>query len=244
VRTVQGTLTDAFAEVLGERAKLLFASRTDAGVHASHNVAVARLEHLPFAAEKLADILNAKLPRDIAVAESREVPHGFHPRFYAGRRDYEYSIYRGQRPDVRLMRYCAHYAGALELPAMELAAQLFPGEHDFSEFCIKGELRNPRCTILRCEVRDRGKILAVRFSANRFLRRMVCFMVGALVDIGSGRIALTQLAEALKPGDHPNFTNMPGNGLTLTGVHYPERLYYEELDANAAGDAGTGDEDE
>lgn len=237
-------MTDALAEVLGERMKLLFASRTDASVHASHNVATVKLEKLLFAAEKLAEVLNMKLPRDIVVMETREVPIGFHPRFYADRRDYEYRIYRGERMDVRQARYAAHGPGKLDLSAMSASAGLFLGEHDFTEFCIKGELRNPRCRIDRCEVHERGKLLTVRVSADRFLRRMVCIMVGALVDVGSGRLSLIHIVEALKPAAHPNFTNMPGHGLTLVGVHYPERLFYEDGQAGAAGDDGNGDEDE
>ncbi len=242
VRTVQGTLTDALAEVLRERPKTLFASRTDAGVHAIRNIASVKLDRLPFAPEKLADVLNAKLPRDLVVTETREAPRGFHPRFLADRRDYAYRIYRGGRPDVRYARFSARYDKELDIPAMSLAARLFLGEHDFSEFCIRGELRNPRCNVVRCELRQCGKMLTGYVSANRFLRRMVCFMVGAMVDVGTGRLNLMQIAEALKPGVHPNYTNMPSQGLTLEGVHYPDGALYEDFGYAVSDDIGDNDE--
>lgn len=242
VRTVQGTLTDTIAEVLGERPKLLFASRTDAGVHATRNIASLKLDRLPFAPEKLADVLNAKLPRDVAVLEAREVPRGFHPRFLADRRDYAYRIYQGARPDVRYARFSSRFAGELDVPAMSLAAQLFLGVHDFSEFCIRGELRNPQCDVMKCGLVQQGKMLTVFVSANRFLRRMVCFMVGALIDVGTGRVSMSHIADALKPGSHPNFTNMNGQGLTLERVHYPEGAYFENYSSSVSDDIGDDDE--
>lgn len=242
VRTVQGTLTDALFEVLGERPKLIFASRTDAGVHAMRNVASAKLSRLPYSAGKLADILNARLPRDLAVTESREAPTGFHPRFQAIRRDYAYRLYRGKRPDVRYSRFSAHYPYPLDIQAMNLAAQVFIGEHDFSEFCIKGAVRAPACNIVTCEAIQRGNVLTVRVSANRFLRRMVCFMVGSLVDVGSGRRSPAHLAKALTPAPHSGFTNMPGHGLTLLGVRYPDWALCRNFKDIAPEDIGDNNE--
>jgi tRNA pseudouridine38-40 synthase len=246
VRTVQGTLTEALSEIVGRKVRLLFASRTDAGVHATHNTAVAVMPRLPFPVAKLADVLNDKLPRDLVVVDAFEVPRGFHPRYYAWKRDYCYRIDRGRRPDIRYARFAAHYPHPLEVPAMQLAAQLFLGEHDFSSFAIEDEgVKNPVCTVYKCILGDRGRLLTVRVGANRFLRRMVCLMVGSLVDIGNGRFQLDQLAGALERQERQHFTNMPGRGLTLTGVHYPERLLYEGSDESADDDEETcGDTDD
>lgn len=206
------------------------------------NIASLKLERLPFAPEKLADVLNAKLPRDVAVLETREVPRGFHPRFLANRRDYAYRIYRGARPDVRCARFSSRFPGELDIPAMALAAQLFLGMHDFSEFCIRSEMRNPQCSVVTCSISQRGKMLTVSVSANRFLRRMVCFMVGALIDVGTGRVCVSHIADALKPGSHPNFTNMGGQGLTLEQVHYQEGAFFENYSSSVSDDIGDDDE--
>lgn len=246
VRTVQGTLTEALSEIAGRKVRLLFASRTDAGVHATHNAAVAVLPRLPFSAAKLADVLNGKLPRDLVVIQTIEVPRSFHPRYFAWKRDYCYRVDRGRRPDIRYARFAAHCPQPLEVPAMQLASRLFVGEHDFSSFAMKDEgLNDPVCTVYKCMVGERGRLLTVRVSANRFLRRMVCLMVGSLVDIGSGRFQLDELAAALERQKRLHFTNMPGYGLTLTGVHYPERLLYEGSDESADDDEETcGDTDD
>jgi len=245
VRTVQGTLTDALCETLGMPVRLLFASRTDRGVHATHNVAMLAVSHLPFAAEKLADVLNDRLPRDLVVAESREVPRGFHPRYFADRRDYAYRIFRGLRPDIRYSRFTAHHPRPLDAPAMRLAAELFLGEHDFTEFsCRDNALKNPVCLVHTCEVEERRKLLTINISAARFLRRMVCLIVGALVDVGSGRISPCHVANALSGKEHAAFTNMPGHGLTLTGVHYPDHVWHESFAEGALDMEDAGDDDE
>ena len=245
VRTVQGTLTDALCETLGLTVRLLFASRTDRGVHATHNVAMLTIDRLPFAAEKLADVLNDRLPQDLVVAESREVPRGFHPRYFADRREYVYRIFRGLRPDIRYSRFTAHHPQPLDVPAMRLVAELLLGEHDFTEFsCRDKALKNPICTVHTCEVEERRKLLTVNLSAARFLRRMVCLIVGALVDVGSGRLSPGHIADALSGREHPAFTNMPGHGLTLTGVHYPEHVWYEGFAEGALDIEDAGDDDE
>jgi tRNA pseudouridine38-40 synthase len=242
---VQGTLTDALSETLGFAVRLLFASRTDRGVHATHNVAMLTADRLPFAAEKLADVLNDRLPRDLVVAESREVPRGFHPRYFADRREYVYRIFRGTRPDIRYSRFAAHHPQPLDVPAMKLASELFLGEHDFTEFsCRDKALKDPVCKVHRCEVAERRKLLTVAVSATRFLRRMVCLMVGALVDVGSGRATPVHIADALTGKKHPAFTNVPGHGLTLTGVHYPEHVWYEGFTEGALDAQDIGNDDE
>jgi len=245
VRTVQGTLTEALSEIIGRKVRLLFASRTDAGVHATHNAVLAVVPRLPFSVGKLADVLNSRLPGDLVVVESVEVPRNFHPRYFAWRRDYCYRVYRGKRPDIRYVRFAAHFPHPLDVPAMKLASQLLVGEHDFSSFAVKDDgLKNPVCEVYQCRLVERGRLLTFKISANRFLRRMVCLLVGALMDIGTGRLQLAQLAGALERQERVQFTNMPGRGLTLTGVHYPERLLYEGLDESADEDGTSGDTDD
>ncbi len=225
---MQGTLADVLSEILNQEAHLLFASRTDRGVHATCNVALFTVKHLPFAAGKFADVLNEKLPRDLVVAESREVPRGFHPRYFCDRRDYVYRMYRGRRPDIRYARFTAHFPRPLDVSTMTMASAVMVGERDFSPLAVKDEdLQDPTCTVHSCAVMQRAKLLEIRVSANRFLRRMVCLMAGALVDVGTGRLTVSALSDALDGREHPQFTNMPSHGLTLVGVHYPEHLWFE-----------------
>lgn len=228
-RTVQGTLTEAIERILGRRPRLLFASRTDRGVHATHNVCTFKAKALPMALERFVDALDDRLPPDVAVVSAREVPAKFHPRYLAVRRDYVYRIWRGKRGDIRYRRFCAHWPGELDLGTMELGAMMFRGRHDFSGFALESSrIEEPYCEVRKLRLLSNGKLLRVELSADRFLRRMACFVVGALVDVGRGYRRLDEIERVLS-GDAKvgRFTNMPSCGLTLTGVHYPERFFAE-----------------
>jgi len=226
-RTVQGTLTEAIGQILSRRPRLLFASRTDRGVHATHNVCTFKARDIPMPLPRFLEALNDLLPDDLAVVSAREVPARFHPRYLAVRRDYEYRIWRGRRADIRYRRFCAPWPEPLDLPSMHLGAMMLRGEHDFGVFAVApSQIEDPRCSLDEPRFRECGKLLRIKLSADRFLRRMACFLVGALVDVGSGRRRLDEIDGALsgKPGLR-RFTNMPSRGLTLTGVRYPKDCF-------------------
>ncbi|OPX23325.1 MAG: hypothetical protein B1H03_01945 [Planctomycetales bacterium 4484_113] len=229
VRTVQGTLTEAIGQILGRKPRLLFASRTDRGVHATHNVCAFKAEGMPMPLSQFLDALNDRMPSDLVVVSAREVPAKFHPRYLAVRRDYVYRIWQGKREDIRYRRFAAHWPGTLDLASMRLGAMMLRGRHDFSAFALaSSKIEDPKCNLSEIRLKSYGKLLRAEFRADRFLRRMVCFLVGALVDVGSGHRWLDEIGQALG-GDTAmrRFTNMPSRGLTLTGVHYPEHFFSE-----------------
>ena len=134
VPTIEGELNRALTDLTGTETEVIGASRTDAGVHARCNLAVFDTQsRIP--PEKFAHALNVRLPEQICVTRSLEMPTDFHPRHCSTVKTYEYRIYNAQMPDPmrRLYTYFSRYR--FDVEAMQRAAQALPGEHDFRSFC-------------------------------------------------------------------------------------------------------------
>ena len=131
--TIEQVLNETLSSLLGEEITVTGASRTDAGVHSLGNVAVFET-HTKMPAEKISFALNQRLPEDIVVQESCQVPEYFHPRFSKSRKTYEYRILncRFRQPLERRTSYFYHYP--LDVRAMQKAAAYLVGEHDFTSF--------------------------------------------------------------------------------------------------------------
>ena len=135
--TIQGELNRCLSELLGEEIETIGASRTDAGVHAMGNVAVFDTEtRMP--GEKISYALNQRLPEDIRIQLSEEMPMDFHPRYCDSVKTYEYRILnrRFQIPTERLYSYFYHYK--LDEKKMREATSYLIGRHDFASFCGAG----------------------------------------------------------------------------------------------------------
>ena len=132
--TIEEKLNQALQELTGEDIRVIGASRTDSGVHALCNVAVYDTES-PIPAQKVCYALNARLPEDIRITRSDEVPSDWHPRKCKSSKTYEYRIYTGEiLPPTRRL-YVHHVYRKIDLEAMREAAQYLVGEHDFKSFC-------------------------------------------------------------------------------------------------------------
>lgn len=133
VRTILGELQAAVRALTGEESELIGASRTDAGVHALCNFAVFdTCSRIP--GDRFAYALNIRLPQDIRVQSSREVPADFHPRFLESVKTYEYRIYNAALPDPTRDRYAAFSYTPFDVESMRQAAGYLVGEHDFRSF--------------------------------------------------------------------------------------------------------------
>ena len=222
MRTVQGDLEAALADLVGEETRITGAGRTDAGVHALGQVAsVATSLTLPV--ERIAGALNARLARDVRIPEVVDVPMEFHARFGAISRSYVYLIGGSESAIWRRNRWFV--SAELDRAAMRGALETLEGEHDFSSFCLVGsEPDHHRCRVtgisLECGV-DFGGMTVVRISANRFLRGMVRSVVGTLVEVGRGKTAPTEFEEILEARDRGAAgPTAPPHGLYLEEVRY------------------------
>lgn len=222
-RTVSGTLTTELSSLLGQDVHLLWAGRTDTGVHADGNVCAFDAS-LPMPVENLAVMLNNQLPEDLRVIGQWLADPGFHPRFDAKLRTYTYRIWQDLHAPVDRYRYVLEYGGPLDCRLLESVAVRFAGEHGFRSFC-----RNPEegdhciCVLEPIEVEQRGAEVSIRIAGNRFLRHMICRIVGALLAFSEGRLSEDDITEALDAGKELKLKPAPARGLTLTRVDYHEQ---------------------
>ena len=152
---VQQVIEEALSRLTGEHVTIHGASRTDAGVHALCNLAVFDTEsRIP--PEKFANALNVRLPEQICVQNSREVPADFHPRFCDTVKTYDYVIYNAPFPSPRKKRYTHYSYTPFDVEKMREAAQYLVGEHDFKSFCsIHTQAQTTTRTITEIEVIER-----------------------------------------------------------------------------------------
>ncbi len=224
--TIQAALEAALASLLQSPCPVVGAGRTDAGVHAFGQVAHCDTgSALP--PGRIRDALNALLPRDIVVRDVVAVAPDFHARRDARLRIYRYALLVRPRPSALLRRYAHHVAGPLDLDAMQAAAALLAGRHDFAAFRVAGTATlSTICTVRVARLERRGDLVIVTVAADRFLRQMVRRIVGTLLAVGRGSLAPGAVAAMLKRMDHEHAgAAAPPNGLYLVRVVYaPDRL--------------------
>lgn len=220
-RTVQGVIEAALAEVAGEVSVVVGAGRTDAGVHATGQVAHVDINWNHSEAD-LQRAVNARLPADVVIHEVTAAAPDFHARYSASRRRYEYRIWNAPVRPV-LERWTQwHVPEPLEATTMARAAAAYLGEHDFGAF--GHPLTRNGATVRRvtdCRVEQRDKRLVVTIEGNAFLRQQVRRMVGLLVDIGLGRKSPEAVSEFLRSQRCPVGPRLaPAHGLVLVAVEY------------------------
>lgn len=174
--------------------------------------------------------MNAILPDDVWVSDSFEMCADFHARYSALSRTYVYLVGTDEEANspFRRNRELVWWKPT-DLAALECAAARIVGEHSFRAFAVKGTAPsndNHRCDVREAEWRERTGGLAFRIRANRFLHRMVRFLVGTMLDIASARRDAGVIAELLESGDnHDASPPAPAHALYLESVEYPPELY-------------------
>lgn len=222
--TIESVLNEKLSELLRENIRITGASRTDAGVHAQGNVAVFDTEtRIP--PEKISYALNQRLPEDIVVLSSGEVPADFHPRHCDSRKTYEYRILNRQFPDPVRRLYTYFYHHPLDEVKMGRAASFLVGEHDFKSFCSTHALVESTVRrIYDAKVERQGDVIIIRITGNGFLYNMVRIIAGTLIEAGRGRMEPEQMKEILEAKDRKAAgPTAPAPGLTLIGINYEQR---------------------
>ncbi len=222
--TVEECLNRALSGLLKEEIRVSGASRTDAGVHARGNLCVFDTE-APIPPEKIAPALLGRLPDDIVVRSSCEVPADFHPRHCDSVKTYEYTIYRDRLPDPLVRRTSCFCYRPLNVEAMQEAGACLIGEHDFQSFCAAGaQVRTTVRYIKSLTVREEGKFLIIRVEGTGFLYNMVRIIAGTLMQAGLGQISPSYVKTILEKRDRSLAgPTAPPQGLCLAGITlYPE----------------------
>ncbi len=227
--TIQGELERALHCVTQEFVRVNGAGRTDAGVHARGQVINFRTAW-PHGDQALRRALNAVLPRDIAVHHIAVADEDFHARFSATSRVYVYTIYNAPTRAPLLERFAYHCAQIIDLQAMREATAYLHGEHDFAAFGQppfgEGTVRSV-CRAAWCVSPAEGqgglrpRLLQFEIEANAFLRGMVRRVVGTLLDVGTGRLKVQDVAHILASREIKNSSPpVPACGLCLWHVRY------------------------
>ena len=226
-RTVQGELEKSLSTLLGTEISVVGAGRTDTEVNAINYIAHFDVpEGVCLDAEHLSYKLNAILPREITIHEIMCVSDEFHARFDAQSREYHYFIHFCKDPLNEKFSYRMRYP--LNIEAMNEAAQLLLGEHDFSCFeKVGGNNTTSICTITEAGWSTyrpthidlmgfpykEGDYIVFRIRANRFLRNMVRAIVGSLIEVGRGKKSPSWITELIGQ-------SVPGHALFFTGAKY------------------------
>ncbi len=224
LRTVQGELSRLLGRLLGRSATPVAAGRTDTGVHARGQVCHVAVRN-EAEAGRLGRALALLVPEDIQILAVRSVSPAFDARFSALQRRYAYHL-RYQR-DIFRPATALLVDHILDRDAMDTAAEIFLGTHDFTSFCKTSSLRegSNACTVDLCHFQweDDSAIFHVR--ANRFLHRMVRNLVGTLLEVGRERRAPADVAAILAARQRQRAgPTAPPHGLFLEEVSYPTEL--------------------
>ncbi len=233
LKTIQGSLESALSHIANEPITLFCAGRTDAGVHATGQVAhfdtkaVREMRAWTFGT-------NALLPREIAVTWAQIVPENFHARYTALSRRYRYIIYNyPARPAILSGRVAWHY-GPLDVSVMNQAGQYLIGEQDFSAFrSAQCESKTPMRNVQSLSVVRTGDYIIIEIMANAFLHHMVRNIVGVLIAVGSKTKEPQWVKTVLESKDRRQAAaTADAAGLYLTHVNYPALYSLPERDSN------------
>jgi tRNA pseudouridine38-40 synthase len=221
--TIQSETEHALKVFFRQPIHLTGSSRTDAGVHALQN-------YFHFDFEGRIDPafvynLNAILPPAIAIRRIIAMPEGAHARFHAISREYHYFIYQSKNPFLE-DRAC-YFPYGLDFEAMQESAAFIAGCHDFTSFSKRRtQAKNFLCELDRSEWLKEEECHVYRVRGNRFLRGMVRGLVGTMLQVGQGKISISDLKEIVARKDCRGADfSVPGHGLFLVAVNFPEGYF-------------------
>lgn len=219
-QTIQAKLETAIGRILGEPIELLASGRTDAGVHALHQIANFHCESSMPCAELLKQ-LRSYLPEDIGIYSCKEASPRFHARLNAKTKTYRYRIWNSDQPCVFERRYVYIFRQEVDLDRMREAADTLLGTHDFSAFCANAKMK--KSTVRRIDliqIERQGNELVFEFTGNGFLYNMVRILVGTLLEVGTGKRNSSDIPKLFGGKRETAGERVPACGLCLMEVTY------------------------
>ena len=223
-RTVQGEMEKALRSVFQEKIRIHLASRTDAGVHATAQVAAFDVE-TGLTRSTIRAALNHYLPKDVCVKAAVRVADGFDPRRDAEVREYVYTLTDAAVPSPLRRRVEVPVKRRLDEHAMDRAGRTFQGVLDFASFAGSATPKDAGTVrrIDRVSTVRRGDRVTVAFRGNAFLHQQVRRMTAALVEVGQARTSHAQLKARLETAERGAAGRvMPPRGLCLVDIAYPD----------------------
>lgn len=221
--TVQEVVETALSTLLSERVSIMGAGRTDAGVHATQFFAHFDTD-VVFKASDLVFKLNSFLPNDVAIKQVFEVKPEIHARFYAVSRTYLYRV--NVEKNVFTVDTSFYVKQALDVDKMNAACKILFEYKDFQCFSkSQTDVKTYFCDMMQAEWLVKDDELHFVIKANRFLRNMVRAIVGTMINIGLGKMAVDELHSIIQSKNRSEAGfSVPAHGLYLTNIEYPEDI--------------------
>lgn len=230
--TIEGQLEKAFQKLFGKSIKLVVAGRTDAGVHAVGQIVNCAVNSR-FNLLQIEKALNAMLPNEILIKKVEKTTKDFHSRFSAKIREYRYLVYSGTNIPYYMRRYAWFIPQIVNINKMRKMAKKLIGVHDFARFSKKGkdtskstirrmyQIKIEQKTFFKSPAEnEKEKFIVFTFKANAFLHKMVRFLTGFLIAVGSGAIKPKDAELIIKGKGKISYKIAPPQGLTLKKVSY------------------------
>ncbi|WMC93597.1 tRNA pseudouridine(38-40) synthase TruA [Kineothrix sp. MB12-C1] len=219
--TIQGKLEALLTKMCGDKVEVHGSGRTDAGVHALCQVANFHID-TDKTVEEIMEYMNNYLPEDIAVIHIQEAAPRFHSRLNAKGKTYCYRVLNSKIPHIFDRRYVHEVREVLDVAAMEEAAKLLCGTHDYKAFTSnkKGKKQAVR-TVESIDIEKVNDEIRFTFKGNGFLYHMVRIMMGTLLEVGMHKREAAQTTALIASKDRKEAGMLvPAKGLTLVEVHY------------------------
>lgn len=229
-QTIQGKLEAIAAKLCDETIEISGAGRTDAGVHAYGQVANF-MTNCEKSVQEMMHYFNTYLPEDIAVIEMEAVPQRFHSRLHAKNKIYRYRVLNSDIPHIFDRRYVYELPQKLDLDAMQEAAQILTGRHDFKSFT--SAKRGKKSTVRTIEqikiervstngaASPMGDEIWLTYQGDGFLYHMVRILTGTLLEVGMGKRSVESIPALLEVKDREQAGFLaPAKGLSLIEVGY------------------------
>ncbi len=228
-RTVQGEIQKVLEKIFKKKIHVHGSGRTDRGVHALGQVAHCQIETNKSTSEILFAV-NANLPPDISIVKVEAVAHSFNAQYSALSKTYRYTILnrRVRQPLSRFFMY--QYPYRLDIAGMKKAGRYLRGKNDFKAFTSlesariqEGKARRTIRTVSKLRIKKSGPMIMIEIKADGFLYKMVRNIIGALLEVGSGRMKASEMKEILEKKDRAHAGKAaPPWGLCLLKVDYPK----------------------
>lgn len=218
--TIQGILEHTISEIIGYNVEIDGSGRTDSGVHAKGQTASVsfsgRVDETQFRIK-----LNSLLPEDIQVSKLELVKNGFHARYSAVGKRYEYVIDTREKPDVFTRRYCYHFPRTINVDAMKNMAEKLKGTHDFAGFTDKKDEMSTIRTIYDIIIEKQDNKIRIEYYGTGFLYHMVRILTGTLLEAGIGERSPDTAGELFEGRERKEAGFLaPARGLFLKEVYY------------------------
>lgn len=232
--TIQECIESVLEKILGQKVRILGASRTDSGVHARHQIATFLFNYNPYknlTSDKLHNALMALLPKDIGINSVDEVSLDFHPIFQAKAKAYRYSMWISKIRNPFLIPYTWHVDYTLDIEQMYWASRILVGKHNFKSFCAADSCaRTYERTIFEIVFTHQDSLLNIWFLGDGFLKQMIRNIVGTFVNVGLNKISIDDFKNILQSQDRKRAgITAPACGLCLEKIFYNEPITLRNL---------------